>query len=293
MPVMEITTKIGCENACTYCPQHNLAEAYAKRSNVFQMNFDVFEKCINKIPPAVDIHFSGMCEPWLNPECTKMLLCAYKRGHKISVYTSLVGMNPSDIDLLEPVPFKAFIVHLFSEEEYGNAKVNENYLEVLDRMSKSNIKPSYQFHGGTVPFKIRSLIKENIEEVVKTSRAGNIKIGNSPLPGRKLGVIGCSRDLRQNVLLPNGDVILCCMDYGVKHVLGNLLSSDYDSLFRSKEFLKIKSGLKRSFSDILCRYCDSCAYDVNLSAKIHTSLTYQYQRAIDKIRGICRHRRIR
>jgi len=269
---MEIVTKIGCENACAYCPQDRLIKAYTKKSDMLQMDFDVFKTCIDKIPLNVDIHFSGMCEPWLNPKCTKMLLYAHKRGHKISVYTSLVGMSLSDIDLLKTVPFKTFVVHLFSEEEYGNTKVDENYLEVLDKISKSNIKPAYHFHGGTIPSKIKSLIKENIEEVGKTTFAGNVKIENKPLPRRKLGIIGCSRKLRQNGLLPNGCVILCCRDWGMKHVLGNLLLSNYDSLFRGKEFLKVERGLKRSFSDTLCRYCESCAYDINLLAKAQTFL---------------------
>ena len=30
----------------------------------------------------------------------------------------------------------------------------------------------------------------------------------------------CDR-IYQNVLLPNGDVVLCCMDWSAEHVLGN------------------------------------------------------------------------
>jgi len=53
----------------------------------------------------------------------------------------------------------------------------------------------------------------------------------------------------------------------MKHVLGNLLSSDYDSLFSGEEFLKITEGLKNSFSDILCRYYDT-SDDITLFAKV-------------------------
>jgi len=35
------------------------------------------------------------------------------------------------------------------------------------------------------------------------------------------GRVGQDRIFR-NVLLPNGDVVLCCMDYGLDHILGNL-----------------------------------------------------------------------
>jgi hypothetical protein len=53
------------------------------------------------------------------------------------------------------------------------------------------------------------------------------------------------------------------MDYGLQHVLGNLLTSDYEDLFLSKEFLKIKSGQKDDALDILCRHCDGFAFNIN------------------------------
>ena len=40
----------------------------------------------------------------------------------------------------------------------------------------------------------------------------------------------------QHVLLPDGTVILCCMDYGMKHVLGNLLEMDYKDLKREERY---------------------------------------------------------
>jgi len=43
----------------------------------------------------------------------------------------------------------------------------------------------------------------------------------------------------------------------MKHVIGNLLRSDYKSLFRSNEFLRVREGLKTDNSDILCRTCSS------------------------------------
>jgi hypothetical protein len=65
----------------------------------------------------------------------------------------------------------------------------------------------------------------------------------------------CPRFYR-NILLPNGDVALCCCDWGLKHVLGNLFVSDYDDLIKSQEFLRLLKGLEDSSLDILCRYCE-------------------------------------
>jgi hypothetical protein len=61
----------------------------------------------------------------------------------------------------------------------------------------------------------------------------------------------------QNVLLPNGDVVLCCMDYSVKHKLGNLLVDDYHGLFASQAMSKLHSeNMKFGGSGgSLCRNC--------------------------------------
>ena len=90
MAEMEIATVIGCKNRCTYCPQDKLIKAYAKRSKNYKMTLDTFKQCLDKIPPHIHIHFSGMAEKWLNPECTRMLLHAHKKGYEIAVYTTAV-----------------------------------------------------------------------------------------------------------------------------------------------------------------------------------------------------------
>ncbi len=260
MNILEITTKIGCKNACIYCPQDKLMKAYRKRSNLLEMSFDVFKKCIDKVPSNVQICFCGMSEPWLNPECTKMMLYAYKKEHDISVNTTLVGMKLRDADLFTSIPFEYFNVHLPSKEHYEQIDVDEHYLKILKKISKSNIKVSFILQSGMLHPKVQSLIKKEIYPQGLFTRAGNIKIKHIPLPKRKRGVMWCFQNLSRHILLPNGDVGLCCMDYGLKHILGNLLSSDYDSLFQSKEFRKIKKGLLDESLDILCRYCQNALH---------------------------------
>ena len=85
------------------------------------MRLDNFRTYIEKVPPEVDIWFAGMSEPWLNPECTEMLLYAHNKGHKICVFTTLIGMKLSDLDLIESVPFGFFQVHLPSD--LGHQKI--------------------------------------------------------------------------------------------------------------------------------------------------------------------------
>jgi hypothetical protein len=57
------------------------------------MTFDTFKQCLDKIPLHIHIHFSGMSEPWLNPECTRMLLYAHEKGYEMAVYATAVGVR--------------------------------------------------------------------------------------------------------------------------------------------------------------------------------------------------------
>ncbi len=284
-PGIEITTRIGCKNACVYCPQKKFINNYRRKSNIIYMSFDTFKACLDKLPLNVQINFSGFSEPWLNPDCTKMVLFANEKGYKIAVFTTMVGMNISDIDLLEQVSYTRFLVHLPAEKEYDKIQVDGHYLDLLKRTLNSKINVAYHFHGVTLNPKVKLLMehtekaveyvpincgnKESVERWPIFSRAGNVKVKNRLAPFRKRGALGCKFNLRYNVLLPNGDVLLCCMDYGMKHVLGNLLSSSYDSLFFSGTFLKAKAGLRNGSLDTLCRYCERVAYDVSLFAKVY------------------------
>lgn len=295
MAGIEITTKIGCRNACVYCPQDALIKAYRARAHILEMSFDVFKACLDKIPSEVDVHFCGMCEPWLNPECTDMVLYAYKKGHKIFVLTTLTGMNLSDVDLLKTCSFEMFDIHLPSENGFENIKIDDQYLEVLEKISKSNINATYHTHAGATPPAVRQKMGEAISILPLISRVAHFEnmsafgsfetSASISAQNRKRGVISCTRNLSLPVLLPNGDVVLCCMDYGLKHVLGNLISEDYNSLFRSAEFLKVKKGLRDESLDILCRYCDGYADDLDASAKIYNYYLPRVKRRLKEIRN--------
>ena len=78
---LEITTKIGCDINCKYCPQKLLISRYFSENidrPVF-MSFETFKTCIDKVPTDVKITFAGMSEPWLNQEFTKMFSYASEK----------------------------------------------------------------------------------------------------------------------------------------------------------------------------------------------------------------------
>jgi sulfatase maturation enzyme AslB (radical SAM superfamily) len=272
---MEITTRIGCAIGCIYCPQNKLVSAYKEISNTFVMSYETFKTCIDKIPLDESIYFCGMSEPWLNPECTKMILYAHHRGHRIGVFTTLIGVNYADIDLIENIPFYSFSVHFPTDEGLEKIRIDDIYFKTLNRLLESSIRASFILHGNNIHSKLESIINNKnikIQKLRVHTRAKNVTIEGLPTPIKKRGVIACERNLHSNILLPNGDVLLCCMDYGMKHVLGNLLRSDFGSLYCSEEFGRVTKGLMDESVDILCRHCALSNY-TTFSAKFNSYIS--------------------
>ena len=153
---------------------------------------------------------------------------------------------------------------------YAKIAVNKNYIEVLKKLLSSNIKNINGMAMGPLHSKIKEVLDTEIEEDVMISRAGNLD--NVKHAAKKFGPVTCNLASKQsledkldyNVLLPNGDVSLCCMDYGLHNILGNLLESDYESLFHSEAFDKIWKKMKSQDSDIICRNCEESILESEL-----------------------------
>lgn len=264
---MEITTQIGCSINCKYCPQKLFIES-CKRNGIkdFRMEIGVFKRCIDKLPQDVVICFAGMSEPWLNPECGEMLSYVVQKGFKIEMYTTLVGMKESDLEIIENVDFSEFVVHLPDEDNNSKIKVDDNYCNLLKKLVELNTKKkfitSYSYHGTLNKRISRLLGGEKVNSTELNDRAGNMEVDNVVAKKQKCGAITCMRSnnrLDNNVLLPDGTVILCCMDYALKHILGNLQNDSYKNILNSKESMRIREGLQNESINILCRKCATSA----------------------------------
>jgi len=99
---------------------------------------------------------------------------------------------------------------------------------------------------------------------VVISRAGSLdvtQIDNQPItiaPRNNFSLTCASTPFYdKNVLLPNGDVVLCCMDYSLSNIVGNLLEQNYLEMFQNLEFLNlVKINESNEFNK--CSICKSC-----------------------------------
>ena len=81
--------------------------------------------------------------------------------------------------------------------------------------------------------------------------------------GKKTGKIYCkSNSLKNNVLIPNGDVQLCCMDYGLEAKVANLFHDDYDEIFNGEPMKNIINSMSDidGKDDLICRKCENAIY---------------------------------
>ena len=269
-PVMELTTMIGCPLMCTFCPQDNLRENYGEQIKYMQP-MDLM-MVLTKLPKNTRIDFSGMSEPWANPEATMMLEMALYMGFNIAIYTTLYGMtDPKRVKkALENHPNQVEVVMLHLPDANGNMKgwkYSEEWLENLKVISHLKLPCGV----GAMTMDGSGLVAPELQSIVGRlagwqghTRADSLNLeqikGQSiSLTPRNEFALTCRSTpfYDRNVLLPNGDVVLCCMDYDLKHIIGNLLKQTYEEIFQSKPLLDlIAMNEKPEFNK--CSICKSC-----------------------------------
>ena len=258
--VLEITTVAGCAVACAYCPQRTFATIQRSVSSQTVMSLEVFEKCLATVPADVDISFSGYAEPWLNPSCTTMVKHAHTKGHGLRIFTTLAGMTLRQLEEVISTSPKLLVVHLFDDGEHMNGRfVNDSYLRVLRRLAMIDAAWLRFLAFGTVHPEVQSIVPPDRIATTQPliSRAGSVNWQIVTPPPPLSGPVFCT-EARQfrNVLLPNGDVTLCCMDYQRKHVLGNLTEVSYAELHRSPTFRTLIRRMLGEDGELICRSCE-------------------------------------
>ena len=269
-PVMEITTKIGCSIACNACPQTTMCKNYYKNEKgraVSEMSFQAFKCCVDKLPHNCILDFSGMAEPFLNKRCADMICYAYEKGHRINLYTTLVGMDLKSFHKIKNIPFDNVVLHIPDNRGNAHISLTEDYFKILDAVLRTKRKDGNPFVTG---LSCHGYPQEDVRKHLKRygfrkpkpdhmiDRAGNLN-GNGGVESCKLSEsVFCSRSFSNshNVLLPDGSVLLCCMDYGMQHVLGNLMRQSYTEIMQSAEKRNVKADCdKECFNSVLCKKC--------------------------------------
>ena len=246
---LEITTHIGCPIYCADCPQAMLINGY--KGNQY-LDLDDYKAAIDKVPAGTRIDFSGMCEPFVNAHCTDMILYAAGKGFPLALYTTLQGATMDDYNRLKDVRFDVVTIHLPDCDGRSHFQITEEYLDVLTAWDCNN----YSCHG-RIDERVVPCLKQRNLITFMHDRAGNVE-GRPHInidPSRNLWCITSGKDMNHNVLLPNGDVLMCCMDYGMTGIFGNLFTQSYDEVINSAPACAMRRTLNEGES--ICRHCSN------------------------------------
>lgn len=235
--ILEFTTVFGCSVDCYYCPQDAFKLGYKGKS---RLSIEDFNAVLHNLPKDVAVQFAGFSEPYLNSDCTNMIKSATFQGFDVQLYSTLVGMQEEDVKTLSELSLSYFCLHL--PDNKGNTKISitQKYKDVLSlALQKLRIDEV-------------SIMNDNFIKW-DNERAGLVR--NAPKRNLK-GFFNCGLlESPQFVMLPNCDVVLCCMDFGIKHILGNLLKQTFDEIVAAPEYTKIRANRYKLSGDTICRKC--------------------------------------
>lgn len=280
---IEVTTKVGCSVRCAYCPQDAFIRAYTQGNQAPELllSLENFKKALAHIPLWLDVCFTGFAEPFENPYAFQMVEYAVKKGYQTHVYSTLKALSFVEIDRLRDLNVKSYVIHIPDEGGMMHLKIDEEYLRKLELFSKLALSNVKYVCIGRPADRIPDEIKRQIRpEKLVILRAGNLEkneqmaagLSYHPNCGRLLNAdqrVICNHRLQYKgadrrathaeavILLPDGRVTLCCQDFSLRHVLGNLLEEDYETIMYGEAMRSIEEAMMcENSQEILCRSCE-------------------------------------
>ena len=271
-PKLEITAQMGCSVQCKYCPQSLLYANYYKedKNRAKRISLEDFKTCVDNMPKETIISFAGFVEPFHHPDAIEMMKYAYKKGNKLELYTTFVGVTMEMLSELKEIAFQEVVLHTPDRDNFANIPMTEEYIKVMDEVlswKKSDGSPFIDSANcQSEPSDAFLELAGNRIEVKSclVDRAGNLDDDSLKRSVYKTGKITCNRSKALNhwVLLPDGSVVMCCMDFGLKHTFGNLIQENYEEIIKGKVYNEALKQLETECGgeEMLCRSCTSSSW---------------------------------
>lgn len=286
-----IEPTLKCNIRCPLCPTPQSLNP--RRFNYEPMSPERFRRIIDHCKDVIfRVHLTTFGEPLLNPDLHLMVGHLTDQGIMSMISTNATLLDGGRAEQLIDAGLDYLIVSFdgFSPESYEAFRVGSDFqktlanLNVLSRtkLARKSIKPYVDiqwirnrlneheisrgreyFEGlkGIDEFHVKSLsLNEHImswEEVRETGRRflpekGKIRaqyLGKD----RKVKKGGCS-DLLSPVVMANGDLSICCMDFKGEYLVGNVLKRPFRELWLSPFYRGMRERANR-FELPLCKRC--------------------------------------
>ena len=268
MSHIEITLSDSCAVMCTYCPQSNYIKGY-KDLNTDKKNMSIedYKIILGNIDLVLEgIAFTGFTEPLLNKEWYEIIKHTIDSGWITVLNTTLFKVTSEDVDRMVGLDIPI-------EIHFTDSKLK--FKEKIYKEFASKYKGELRFHY--YKEKGKSLIPVGLGGSKGTlqDRGGNLDKDQAPQTTVRKGPVVCTT-MRQysNVVLPNGDVSVCCSDFGLKHILGNLLTTKLLDIHKSEKMKDFNRKMDEGDENFIC---NRCSYSRPIQPEDEDNLSHWYK----------------
>jgi len=251
MKSLEFTLTVSPCLGCAVCPQSALAAAYTGDKAMTEAKFF---HVMSALPNDVVCDFSGFSEPFLHKDAAHFMRLA-ATNHETRLFSTLMGL--SEVMLYNLGETKFSYIRLHVPDGHALKIPKEVWLRQFNLFRKTGHSFTAMAMGPIEDDDFVKILADRgvgVEFPPMLSRAGNVTDLHSH---NYSGPIRCAADRwHNNVLLPNGDVVACCMDWSLTMPLGNLLREPYATIETRANVYERNNNPP---ADSICRKCEWAA----------------------------------
>lgn len=261
---IDFTLQAGCPVRCDFCPQTLFLKEY--KSPEKKITMDNFKLALSNLKNSSvkTIQFAGFSEPLYHKNFYDFVVLSVEAGFEVLVISTLKGLDTERLKNIKnlPVIWEVSIQPINMQNRKGLN--DEEAWNNIKSFMKLNFKfqPIFRCLDLNLSVEERNrLIMQGKELGIKNivfgefnTRAGIIAENQINKFGKK---IICGYNIPPEIL-PNGDVLLCCMDFGVKHKIGNIFKESFEKILSSDSLKKIINTMSlKEEGKILCHTCEA------------------------------------
>lgn len=275
-PRVQIQTQAGCNGRCIFCPNEEVLKSDLEHG---RMPLEMFRKIVDdlaKTPPRrIGMYMQN--EPLLDkrlPELTKYVTDRIP-GTKTQVITNGTYLSEKVGEALLDAGLKQLKCSLQSLDPetnreimgYDSRKVIENCIAFQKLIKKKKSK---------IDFRVSMVVtNKNVDEIPKTrkfwarhgvrlvtsaleNRGGNIADAAQLNVGEMRSMGNCVRPSRDMMVLFNGDVPLCCVDWHRTYKLGNVYTQSVQDVWHAAPVTQVRDALYEEDTSKMPGICRNC-----------------------------------
>ncbi|MEU1756181.1 radical SAM/SPASM domain-containing protein [Micromonospora matsumotoense] len=219
--MIAIETMSGCNYRCSFCPIGTIKMPSGR------MSMELYESLLDQLADFTGvIHPYLFNEPLLDRRLPEMVRMAKERT-KASISIQTNGSKLTEELADELTKYATVVVNDYTTD-----------LSVLEKIRQYPARPEL-------------VLVDRDPDATLTNRAGNVL-------GRPTVLLNqfCVRPFNEFYITQDGRVVLCCQDWSVQEVMGNVNDNTIEEIWNNEKYTARRASLLRKERTDLCAKCD-------------------------------------